>query len=290
MADDLERQHGGRAARAGGQPHGWPILPFASLGIALASSSGSSSTGGSPGSAAGSRSSSASPGSARSRATSAARLSPSRRRGAASPSSAVEEGRARGGRRRYPRNVFLERSTLGLGALIGALVTVPALGFAIAPDVHRPGRRGHRPRPARELPRGQWRDRPVQSRKTSPGRLETARPSSATTAAERRAELHDHLEPLRPPGLPDPARRATDGDSRERSRPTPAPVAIIRTEPVGLPAARATAARTTPRATGRARPCARSTATSSRSSNGNLVLGSRYSVGKVEGTGATRQI
>lgn len=34
---------------------------------------------------------------------------------------------------RYPRSVFLEMSTLGIGALIGGIVTVPALGFMIAP-------------------------------------------------------------------------------------------------------------------------------------------------------------
>jgi hypothetical protein len=34
---------------------------------------------------------------------------------------------------RYPRAVFLELSTLGIGAAIGGLVTVPALGFMIAP-------------------------------------------------------------------------------------------------------------------------------------------------------------
>jgi Rieske Fe-S protein len=34
---------------------------------------------------------------------------------------------------RYPRSVFLEASTLGLGALIGGIVTVPAIGFMVAP-------------------------------------------------------------------------------------------------------------------------------------------------------------
>lgn len=34
---------------------------------------------------------------------------------------------------RYPRARFLEGATLGLGALIGGAVTVPALGFAVAP-------------------------------------------------------------------------------------------------------------------------------------------------------------
>jgi len=34
---------------------------------------------------------------------------------------------------KYPRSVFLEASTLGLGALIGGIVAVPTLGFMIAP-------------------------------------------------------------------------------------------------------------------------------------------------------------
>ena len=33
----------------------------------------------------------------------------------------------------YPRSVFLEASTLGIGAAIGAMVTLPALGFAVLP-------------------------------------------------------------------------------------------------------------------------------------------------------------
>jgi menaquinol-cytochrome c reductase iron-sulfur subunit len=34
---------------------------------------------------------------------------------------------------RYPRNKFLELSTIGIGAAIGGLVTLPILGFAVAP-------------------------------------------------------------------------------------------------------------------------------------------------------------
>jgi menaquinol-cytochrome c reductase iron-sulfur subunit len=34
---------------------------------------------------------------------------------------------------RFPRSKFLEGATLGLGALIGAIVTLPALGFALMP-------------------------------------------------------------------------------------------------------------------------------------------------------------
>jgi Rieske Fe-S protein len=34
---------------------------------------------------------------------------------------------------RFPRSVFLEASTIGIGAAIGGLVTLPVLGFAVAP-------------------------------------------------------------------------------------------------------------------------------------------------------------
>jgi Rieske Fe-S protein len=34
---------------------------------------------------------------------------------------------------KYPRSVFLEASTLGIGALIGGIITVPAIGFMVAP-------------------------------------------------------------------------------------------------------------------------------------------------------------
>jgi Rieske Fe-S protein len=34
---------------------------------------------------------------------------------------------------RFPRNKFLEGATLGLGAVIGGIVTVPAIGFAVLP-------------------------------------------------------------------------------------------------------------------------------------------------------------
>src|SRR5204863_6996287 len=34
---------------------------------------------------------------------------------------------------RFPRSVFLEMSTLGLGGIIGGIVTVPAIGFAVLP-------------------------------------------------------------------------------------------------------------------------------------------------------------
>jgi Rieske Fe-S protein len=40
---------------------------------------------------------------------------------------------------RYPRSKFLEASTLGLGALIGVVVTAPVLGFTVLPPFIRQG-------------------------------------------------------------------------------------------------------------------------------------------------------
>jgi quinol---cytochrome c reductase iron-sulfur subunit, bacillus type len=50
------------------------------------------------------------------------------------PAPAVEEEDAEDeGPAAYPRSKFLEGATLGLGAVIGGLVTLPVLGFAVAP-------------------------------------------------------------------------------------------------------------------------------------------------------------
>ena len=58
----------------------------------------------------------------------------------------------------YSRNVFLEMTTLGLGALIGGIVTLPILGFAVLPAFT-----GEDPDPVdlgpmENFPEGQWRE------------------------------------------------------------------------------------------------------------------------------------
>ena len=50
----------------------------------------------------------------------------------APPPLTVEEGEL-AEPERYPRSKFLEGATLGLGAVIGGIITVPVLGFAVAP-------------------------------------------------------------------------------------------------------------------------------------------------------------
>ncbi|MBV8257649.1 MAG: Rieske 2Fe-2S domain-containing protein [Actinobacteria bacterium] len=56
----------------------------------------------------------------------------------------------------FPRSRFLEGTTLGLGALIGGVITVPVAGFAVLPSFLR--QRGHKVDlgPVAGFPQGQW--------------------------------------------------------------------------------------------------------------------------------------
>jgi Rieske Fe-S protein len=57
---------------------------------------------------------------------------------------------------RYPRSVFLELSTLGIGAAIGGIVTLPALGFMVAPAFVDQGYDDIDLGPLTNFPANQW--------------------------------------------------------------------------------------------------------------------------------------
>jgi Rieske Fe-S protein len=57
---------------------------------------------------------------------------------------------------RYPRSKFLEASTLGLGALIGGIVTVPVLGFMVGPPFLKQGQKDHDLGPLSDFPEGKY--------------------------------------------------------------------------------------------------------------------------------------
>jgi Rieske Fe-S protein len=57
---------------------------------------------------------------------------------------------------RYPRSQFLEISTLGLGAVIGGIVTAPALGFMVAPAFLKQGDKDHDLGPITDYPEGKY--------------------------------------------------------------------------------------------------------------------------------------
>jgi menaquinol-cytochrome c reductase iron-sulfur subunit len=57
---------------------------------------------------------------------------------------------------RFPRSKFLEGTTLGLGAVIGGLVTVPIVGFAVAPAFVNQGHPDIDLGPLSNFPENQW--------------------------------------------------------------------------------------------------------------------------------------
>jgi Rieske Fe-S protein len=57
---------------------------------------------------------------------------------------------------RYPRSKFLELSTLGLGGVIGGIVTAPAVGFMIAPAFLKQGQKDHDLGPIANFPEGKY--------------------------------------------------------------------------------------------------------------------------------------
>ena len=72
------------------------------------------------------------------------------------------------------------------------------------------------------FPEGKWSRRRT-SRTPRRARSRGAPRTSATTASSAgRAQLHDHLQPLRPPRLPGAGERPARGRGRRRSRPRPA--------------------------------------------------------------------
>jgi Rieske Fe-S protein len=55
---------------------------------------------------------------------------------------------------RYPRSKFLELSTLGLGGVLGGLVSAPALGFMVLPAFLKQGEKDHDIGPLSAFPEG----------------------------------------------------------------------------------------------------------------------------------------
>jgi Rieske Fe-S protein len=57
---------------------------------------------------------------------------------------------------RFPRSRFLEGATLGLGAVIGAIVTLPAAGFALLPGFVKQKAKSVDLGPLENFPEGKW--------------------------------------------------------------------------------------------------------------------------------------
>jgi menaquinol-cytochrome c reductase iron-sulfur subunit len=57
---------------------------------------------------------------------------------------------------RFPRSVFLEVSTIGIGQVIGGLITLPVLGFAVLPPFLKQGFKSHDVGPVSDFPLNKW--------------------------------------------------------------------------------------------------------------------------------------
>jgi Rieske Fe-S protein len=80
-------------------------------------------------------------------------IEPERREAAPEGEAAVSEPESG---ERFPRSKFLEASTLGLGAVIGGLVTVPAVGFMVVPAFVKQGYPDIDLGPLENFTEGQW--------------------------------------------------------------------------------------------------------------------------------------
>jgi menaquinol-cytochrome c reductase iron-sulfur subunit len=191
---------------------------------------------------------------------------------------------------RYPRSAFLELSTLGLGAAIGGLVTIPALGFMIAPAFVGQGDEDVDLGPLDNFPEQQYVITQFNSTKGQPpdvGRRaafvrnngQVNGVPSFTIISNRCAHVGC---PTQAQGLPGNAKKITTASGEV----TITPIASVSGFqcPCHGSAFDAEGNRTagpSVRALDRYRFLIR---------NGNLVLASRYSVGHVTGTGAQAKI
>jgi Rieske Fe-S protein len=191
---------------------------------------------------------------------------------------------------RFPRSVFLEGTTLGLGALIGGVITVPAVGFMVAPAFVKQHPKSVDLGPLDDFPEGQYviatflRD-PAQgevSRRTAYIRnngITDGKPSF-TLISNRCAHLGCPVQPSGP----------VFDNQKKVVKASGEPVTIIPTQPAGFGC-----------------PCHggqydvegnRTAGPPVRAldryefeiKNGNLVLLGTYSVSHVDGTGAAAKI
>lgn len=191
---------------------------------------------------------------------------------------------------RFPRNVFLERSTLALGGLIGAAITVPVVGFAVAPAFIGQGSDDVDVGPLDNFPEGKWlvttfnsiKDEGQVSRQTAFVRnngIANGVPSF-TILSNRCVHLGC---PTQPNGL-------TDTDNPQTVKTDSGAITLISTQPAGF-GCPCHGGQYDIEGNRTAGPPVRSMDRYEfKIAGGNLVLGGRYSVGSVSGTGAEAEI
>ena len=192
---------------------------------------------------------------------------------------------------RFPRSKFLEGATLGLGGVIGGLVTVPAIGFAIAPTMLDQGHPDIDLGPLADFPEGKY---VVATFMEDPSKGEVSRRTafvrnngqvngvpSFTVISNRCAHLGCPVQPGGP--IFDDQKKVLHNGANE--------VTLIPTTPAGgfiCPCHGGSYDTEGNRVAGP--PVRALDRWTFKVVNDHLILLQNYSVGKVEGTGATAKI
>ena len=190
----------------------------------------------------------------------------------------------------YDRSAFLSAATIGVGAAIGGLVTVPVLGFAVLPSFESPEREDIDLGPLSNFPQGKY---AIATFTTNEGQGEVSR---RTAYVRNNGPTEDgvpsftilfsrcvHL------GCPVQANGPFDGEPVQYEEgPSPVSIQTVLAASFGCPCHGALYDGEGNRTAG---PPVRSLDRFEFSiRNGNLVLGRIYSVGDVQGTGANARI
>ena len=203
------------------------------------------------------------------------------------PLAALDEAEDEEEHERYGRDVFLSRATLGIGALIGGVVTIPVIGFAVAPTFIDQGDEQIDLGPMTNFPEGEWRVTQFTSRIEQGGvarRAAFIRYNGLANELPSFTVLSNRCVHV---GCPtQPAGQTDEENAQTVEIPDKPPVQLIPTQPSNF---------TCPCHGGSydlegnrvAGPPVRALDRFTYSIvNGNLVLGERYSVGSVSGEGA----
>jgi Rieske Fe-S protein len=190
---------------------------------------------------------------------------------------------------RFPRSRFLEAATLGLGGVIGGIVTVPVAGMALGPAFGKQGKHHVDLGPLSNFPEGEWRLAtffldPAQgeiTRRTAYIRnngLYQGKPS-LTIISNRCAHLGCPVQPNGP--VFDSSKKTID------TKPAGEQVTLIKMLPAGGFGCPCHGGQYDPEGNRTAGPPVRSLDRYEYSIvNGNLILGKTFSVAHVDGTGA----
>ncbi|MBW3592125.1 MAG: ubiquinol-cytochrome c reductase iron-sulfur subunit [Actinobacteria bacterium] len=193
------------------------------------------------------------------------------------------------GEHRYSRSRFLEASTLGIGALIGGVVTVPALGFMILPAFRKQAYEHVDLGPLDNYPQEEWRIATFESR------LDGGQVTNRTVFVRNNGIVNEvpsftiisnrcvHLGcPVRPQGLSEEREPIDIGEGRQ--------IQLAATNPSGFVCPCHGGAYDTEGNVTAGPPVRALDRYEYSILEGRLVLVEPYSVGKVEGEGAEARI